>query len=280
MKLISKIAAFARFREKFQGKVAFVPTMGALHTGHAELIRRARRLAGRDGAVVVSVFVNPLQFGPNEDFERYPRPLDQDIAVCREMGADVIFHPAPGEMYPGGETVFVEENKLSAGLCGRSRPGHFRGVCTVVAKLFNIVRPHLAVFGEKDYQQLAIIRQMTRDLNFPIKIVGAPTVREADGLAISSRNRYLSAEERASAPAIRKALLAVRAAHLDGEKSAAKLLKIAGKTIRPAKGARIDYIEIVDAANLAPLKRVEGKAVIAAAVFFGTTRLIDNLALN
>lgn len=280
MKLISTIATFARLREKAQGKVAFVPTMGALHSGHAELICRARRVAGKEGMVVVSIFVNPLQFGPNEDFERYPRPLDQDVSLCREMGTDVIFHPPPGEMYPGNETVYVEENALSLGLCGRSRPGHFRGVCTVVAKLFNIVRPHLAVFGEKDYQQLAIIRQMTRDLNFPIKIVGAPTVRERDGLAISSRNRYLSAEERAQAPSIRKALLAVRQAHRDGERSAAKLLKVAEKIIRSAKGSRIDYIEIVDAVSLAPLQRVENKAVIAAAVFFGATRLIDNLALN
>ena len=185
-----------------------VPTMGALHRGHMELIRIAREAAGSDGEVAVSIFVNPLQFEPGSDFERYPRSESNDEELCRKAGVDLLFRPAQSEMYAPDRSVFVEETSLANTLCGQSRPGHFRGVCTVVAKLFNVLAPDAAVFGEKDFQQLAIIRRMVRDLNFPIEIIGAPIVREPDGLACSSRNQYLNAEERAQATVLRKACMA------------------------------------------------------------------------
>ena len=206
MKIIeSTDAAHAHVRRR-TGKSVLVPTMGALHRGHLELIRVAREHAGNAGEVAVSIFVNPLQFEPGSDFEKYPRPESADEKFCEDAGVNLLFRPR--QMYFDDRSVYVEETRLSAGLCGASRPGHFRGVCTVVAKLFNLLAPTAAVFGEKDYQQLAVIRRMVRDLNFPIEIIGVPTVREADGLALSSRNQYLNADERAAAPALYQAMTA------------------------------------------------------------------------
>jgi pantoate--beta-alanine ligase len=253
-----------------------VPTMGALHKAHGELIRVAREQAGRDGEVVVSIFVNPLQFEPGSDFERYPRPEKADEDFCRDADVDLLFRPAPGEMYLEDRSVFVEETSLSQTLEGKSRPGHFRGVCTVVAKLFNILSPGVAVFGEKDFQQLAIIRRMVRDLDFKIDIVGVPTVREEDGLACSSRNQYLNAEERKQAVVLRKALLAAASAE---EKSAKAIVDLARNIIREASLARIDYADLVDAENLQPLEMAKPNSLLAVAVFFGKTRLIDNIRL-
>ncbi len=274
MKIAKSIAVLRAWRKSCSGRVIFVPTMGALHHGHAALIRSARKLAGRRGSVVVSIFVNPIQFGPKEDFAAYPRPLRRDLALCREAGADAVFVPAAEEMYAGDRSVIIDETLLSASLCGRSRPGHFRGVCTVVAKLFLIVQPTHAVFGEKDWQQLAILRRMARDLNFPVDIVGHPTVREKDGLATSSRNAYLTPEERAMAPRIQAALQAAA-----GRKSPASIVSTAAKLIAKIPGAHTDYIEAVDADSLQPLKSRKTQGRLAAAVFLGKARLIDNIPL-
>ncbi|HEY5752745.1 MAG TPA: pantoate--beta-alanine ligase [Chthoniobacterales bacterium] len=257
-----------------------VPTMGALHAGHAELLRKARTLAGRKGTLMVSIFVNPIQFGPNEDLNSYPRPRTADLRLCKALGVDLVFAPTPEEMYAGNHSAFVDEQRLSAGLCGASRPGHFRGVCTVVTKLFNILQPQAAVFGEKDYQQLAIVRRMVRDLNFPIKIVGVPTVREPDGLALSSRNTYLSAEDRQAAPILRKALVQARESVQSGETSVDTVTSRARILIERETPARIDYVEIVHAETLEKLTRIEPPAVMALAAFFGRTRLIDNIRLT
>ena len=260
--------------------MVLVPTMGALHRGHAALIEKARALAGRDGLVVVSIFVNPTQFGPKEDFSRYPRPFAADRKLCAAHGADVIFHPAAEAMYAAGASAFADEAEVSARLCGASRPGHFRGVCTVVLKLFQITQPDSAVFGLKDFQQCAVIRRMVRDLNVPVRIVPVETVREPDGLALSSRNRYLTDDERAQAPVLRRALLAASAAFTAGETSAAKLRRLLLKTIATAPLARLDYAEIADADTLRPVREVRRNTVLALAVFFGKTRLIDNLWLR
>jgi len=256
------------------GPLVLVPTMGALHAGHLSLIRKARKLAGPRGAVVVSIFVNPTQFGPNEDFSRYPRTFARDRRLCREAGVDLIFHPSPEEMYGADYSTFVNEERLSLPLCGKSRPGHFRGVCTVVLKLFNILRPGIAVFGEKDYQQVAVIRRMVRDLNVPVQIVASPTVREADGLALSSRNAYLTAEARAQAPVIRHALLLARDAC---SSKPAALEKLVRKEIETTRLAKIDYLEVFDADTLAAPDSHARELVIACAVYFGNTRLIDNI---
>lgn len=250
--------------------------MGALHGGHLALIRRARTLAGANGTVIVSIFVNPAQFGPGEDFSKYPRPFAQDARLCREHGADLLFAPDAGQMDAPDHSVFVDENSLGAVLCGAARPGHFRGVCTVVAKLFNIVAPDVAVFGTKDFQQLAIIKRMVRDLNFAVKIVPVETVREPDGVALSSRNRYLSRAERAQAPVIRRALLAAKAAAGTGSSPVALKRLVAG-IISEAPLAKTDYVEVLDAETLRPVSRGTQGVVIAAAVFFGKTRLIDNV---
>jgi pantoate--beta-alanine ligase len=270
-------AAHAHVRERI-GKSVLVPTMGALHRGHLELIRVAHNYAGKDGEVAVSIFVNPLQFEPGSDFEKYPRPHSGDEKFCANAGVNLLFRPR--ELYSDDRSVYVEETRLSAGLCGAARPGHFRGVCTVVAKLFNLLAPDAAVFGEKDYQQLAIIRRMVRDLNFPIEIIGVPTMREKDGLALSSRNQYLDAEERAAASVLYQAMLRVKEMGAGGENSVTKLIGAARNAIASAKGARIDYIGIVDAENLQPLEKLRPNALVALAVFIGKTRLIDNLRLT
>jgi pantoate--beta-alanine ligase len=254
-----------------------VPTMGALHKAHAELIRVAREAAaGKDGEVAVSIFVNPLQFEPGSDYEWYPRPERADEEFCRKAGVDFLFRPSVAEMYAGDRSVFVEESSLSKTMEGKSRPGHFRGVCTIVAKLFNILSPDSAMFGEKDFQQLAIVRRMVRDLNFNIDIIAVPTVREADGLACSSRNQYLSAEERKQAAVLHKALLTAANAR---DKSAREVLDLVRKTVDEAPSTRIDYVELVDAETLQPLEAVRPNSLLAVAVFFGRIRLIDNIRL-
>ncbi len=254
--------------------------MGALHRGHGALIERARALAGKRGTVAVSLFVNPAQFGPTEDFARYPRAFAADRKLCKEHGADLVFAPDAAEMYPPDFSTWVDEARVSLPLCGASRPGHFRGVCTVVLKLFNITRADIAVFGLKDFQQCAVIRRMVRDLDVPVRLDLAETVREPDGLALSSRNAYLSAEERAQAPVLRRALLAARASFHAGETRAVTLRRQVEKMISAAPLARIDYVEIVNADTLQPVKTMDRNTVLALAVFLGRTRLIDNLLLR
>jgi pantoate--beta-alanine ligase len=253
-----------------------VPTMGALHKAHGELIRVAREAAGKEGEVDVSIFVNPLQFEPGSDYKRYPRPEKADEHFCRNAGVDLLFRPAADEVYENDRSTFVEETSLSSTLEGKSRPGHFRGVCTVVAKLFNILAPDAAVFGEKDFQQLAIIRRMVRDLNFKIDVIAVPTVREEDGLACSSRNQYLNPEERKQAPVLHKAL---QAAAKVGKKSAKYVVALAKRVINEAHLARIDYVEVADAETLKPVEVIGANSVLLLAVFFGRTRLIDNMWL-
>jgi pantoate--beta-alanine ligase len=254
-----------------------VPTMGALHKAHGELIRVAREAAGKNGEVAVSIFVNPLQFEPGSDYGRYPRPEKADEEFCQKAGVELLFRPSLAEMYPDDGSVFVEESSLSSTLEGKSRPGHFRGVCTVVAKLFNILAPDAAVFGEKDFQQLAIVRRMVRDLNFDIGIIAVPTIREEDGLAYSSRNQHLNLEERKQATVLHKAL---RAAASAAEKSAGDIVFLARKVINEAPLAQIDYIEVVDADNLRPIETGGPNSVLILAAFFGKTRLIDNIRLG
>lgn len=258
--------------------VGLVPTMGALHEGHLSLIRAAH---ARGDFVVVSVFVNPTQFGPNEDFEVYPRDLERDQEVCAAAGADLIFSPSIEEMYPPGYCTWVEvEGSLTSGLCGRSRPGHFRGVCTVVTKLFNICDPDRAYFGEKDAQQLVVVRRMARDLNMRVEIVSCPTVREEDGLALSSRNSRLTPAERAQAPVVYRALSAAAGLVQRGEREAASLEAAVRTTLAEASLATVDYVEIVSADDLAPVTRLAGECLLAVAVRFGEVRLIDSLKVS
>ncbi|MBZ4318284.1 pantoate--beta-alanine ligase [Streptomyces huiliensis] len=262
---------------------AVVMTMGALHEGHATLVREARRLAGPDGQVVVTVFVNPLQFGPNEDLDRYPRTLDADVALAEEAGADAVFAPSVAEVYPGGEPeVRISAGPMGERLEGAHRPGHFDGVLTVVAKLLHLSRPDIALFGQKDAQQLAMIRRMVRDLNFPVEIVGVPTVREADGLALSSRNRYLSAADRASALALSRALNAAAGAADRGPsavREAARVVLDDAATLEPP--VVLDYLALIDPADFTEVPAgFTGEAVLAVAARVGTTRLIDNTVLD
>ncbi len=253
--------------------------MGALHKAHLKLIEVARERAKGDGEVVVSIFVNPLQFEPGSDYERYPRPEKADEDFCRSAGVDLLFRPSSAEMYFGDRSVLVEETSLSNTLEGTARPGHFRGVCTVVAKLFNILSPNVAVFGEKDFQQLAIVRRMVRDLNFDIEIIGVPTVREEDGLACSSRNQYLKPDERKQATVLREALLKASGRVCAGDVLAARIIADVRETIAQAPLARIDYVDLVNAESLHPLETIGPNSLLALAVFFGKTRLIDNIRL-
>jgi len=263
-------------------RIALVPTMGYLHEGHASLLREARRRAdegGRRGLAVASIFVNPTQFGPSEDLSRYPRDLEGDLATCAAAGVDRVLAPAdPAAMFAPGHQTWVTVERASEGLCGASRPGHFRGVATVVAKLLNLTRPHVALFGEKDFQQLAVIRTMARDLDLGVEIAGMPIVRDADGLALSSRNAYLSAADRARALSLSRALLEAQGAAASGERDADVLRRRARARIEGA-GARLDYVEIVDATTLAPVARAAPGSRMLVAAFVGTTRLIDNVAL-
>ena len=254
-------------------KVGFVPTMGYLHEGHESLIRKASEENDR---VVVSIFVNPIQFGPKEDLSTYPRDLERDSKVCESAGADIIFHPENEEMYFNDFSTFVDMNGLTAELCGKSRPTHFRGVCTVVTKLFNIVAPDRAYFGEKDAQQLAVIKRMVRDLNIDIEIIGCPIVREKDGLAKSSRNTYLSVEERNAAIILNKSLTLAKEKIQAGERDSEVIIKLIQEVINSEKLARIDYIEVVDSLSMEKVERIEKSVLVAIAVFIGKTRLIDN----
>lgn len=260
--------------------LVLVPTMGALHDGHLALIRRAREAAGPDGTVAVSIFVNPIQFDRADDLSHYPRPLEADLDACRVAGVDLVFHPPVAAMYAPDRSVIVNESLLSRGLCGATRPGHFDGVCTVVLKLFHLLVPDAAVFGEKDRQQLAVIRRMVRDLDVAVEIIGHPILREADGLALSSRNRRLTPEQRADAPRLHQALQAVVRRWEAGEAAAEVLLDGARALLAASPLVKIDYLELVDAGTLQPLHHVDRPAVVAAAVYYGEVRLIDNLQLG
>lgn len=265
-------------RQRMSGrKIALVPTMGYLHEGHLSLIAAAKKKGADE--IVVSVFVNPVQFGPNEDYAKYPRDEKADLAKCRAAGATAVFFPTPENMYLDAHSVYVNEDALSASLCGARRPGHFRGVCTVVAKLFNLVHPHFAVFGQKDFQQAAVIRRMVRDLNFDLDLVVAPIVREPSGLARSSRNTYLSDDERARATALSQALFAAQA---DVKaKSDIRWATARAKIVRSLEqaGLKVDYVEAVDADTLEPVKTLRKGVAVLLAVYCGKTRLIDNAVM-
>jgi pantoate--beta-alanine ligase len=276
VKIVRSVNRLRRLIDVLPRPVVLVPTMGALHDGHIALVREARKRAGKNGTVVASVFVNPNQFGPNEDFQRYPRPFKQDSRLLRSAECDVLFAPEADDMYLPDRSIAVLEGNLSKVMCGASRPGHFDGVCTVVAKLFNLVQPDIAIFGEKDFQQLAIIRRLVRDLNFPVRLVSCQTVRESDGLALSSRNRYLTPEERAQAPVLFTALKEAEKKLREGLFSASQLETFIRREISRAPLARIDYVAMVDPETLNHKKTSTLPVLTAVAVFFGKTRLIDN----
>jgi len=287
MQIISSVAAMQRLAKKGRrdGQLTgFVPTMGYLHAGHISLVAAARRQVGKNGRVVVSIYVNPTQFGPKEDLAKYPRDLKRDLKLCREAGVDIVFIPTGAEIYPGkaegNYTTYVVEEKLSQTMEGAARPVHFRGVTTVVAKLFNIVQPDVAIFGQKDFQQATIIRRMTNDLNFPVKIVVAPTRREDDGLALSSRNKYLTGDLRPQATVLWRAIESVQESVKKTSSVAAKKLKAdLKKLIESEPDARLDYVEFFDPETLIPADRVRRGHQVALAVFVGKTRLIDNAEL-
>ena len=281
MKIIRTIRAVRREAKAARALgriIALVPTMGCLHEGHLSLIRRARNLAGPKGKVVVSIFVNKTQFGPSEDFGNYPRTLKRDTALCRDLDVDIVFAPSDEAIYTAGHSTFVVESRLAKRMEGASRPTHFRGVTTVVAKLFNLVQPNVAVFGAKDWQQAAVIRQMTDDLIFPVSIVVAPTVRERDGLAMSSRNAHLSPAERKQATVLREVIRAARAAvkKATAPLPSAALRRKLARLVGEQSLAKLDYIEFFDSKSLEPAKRVSRGTHLALAVSFGATRLIDN----
>jgi pantoate--beta-alanine ligase len=258
-------------------KITLVPTMGYFHSGHLSLMAYGRTLGGR---LVVSLFVNPAQFGPQEDYGRYPRDLERDAEMARGVGVDVLYTPGVDQMYPPGYQTHVEVEQLTRGLCGASRPGHFKGVATVVLKLFNQVQPHTAIFGEKDYQQLAVVKRMSADLDLPVEVVGRPIVREPDGLAMSSRNTYLSPEERAAALCLYRALLSARELVFSGAKSREQVLEAVGQLIGSTPYTRIDYLALVHPETLEEVETVQGEARLALAVWVGKTRLIDNILLR
>ncbi|MEO0123319.1 MAG: pantoate--beta-alanine ligase [candidate division WOR-3 bacterium] len=279
MKIVKKIAELKRLIKQIKYKkktVGFVPTMGYLHEGHLSLIRIAHK---HSDYVVCSIFVNPTQFGPNEDFNRYPRDLKRDEGLLKKEKVDMLFYPSVKEMYPDGYKTYVEVEELSSILCGKSRPGHFRGVATVVLKLFNIVQPDIAVFGEKDYQQAMIIKRMVRDLDLDVNIIIGPIVREQDGLAMSSRNTYLSAEERTNATILYKALTWARNSFYKENIKSPEYLITQMRQMIEEKGGQVDYIAIVDKNDLTPVRFIKKGDRILLAVFFGRTRLIDNIAI-
>lgn len=280
MKIISSIREIqdlALTLKRDVRRIAFVPTMGFLHEGHASLLREGRK---RGDVLVLSIFVNPIQFGKHEDLDRYPRNLDGDCAIARECDVDIVFTPTAAEMYPGGFQTSIRVSNLALPLCGASRPGHFDGVATVVTKLFNIVQPDVALLGKKDFQQLAIIRRMTLDLSLPVEIVGMPIVREADGLAMSSRNAYLSPDERRSALCLSRAIRLARERYNAGEHNAETLLTAAQELIEAEPAALIDYLELRDADTLETVSTVSDSTLMALAVKIGATRLIDNTLLG
>ena len=276
IKTIAEMRAACAEARRSGKRLGFVPTMGALHEGHLSLVRAAR---ARCDAVAVSIFVNPTQFGPTEDFSKYPRSFERDRELLEAEGVDLLFAPSVEEMYPKGAVTFVTVEGLSEKLCGRSRPGHFRGVTTVVAKLFNIVQPGVAFFGQKDAAQVVIAKKMVRDLDLPVEIAVCPIVREADGLAMSSRNAYLDAAERRSATVLHRVLMQVQALAEKGERRAATLIEAAQTVFREEPSVRVDYVEIVDAETLDPAAEVSRGALVAVAAFVGATRLIDNIVL-
>ncbi len=274
IKTIEEMKAFS-FRGRAEEKtITFVPTMGFFHEGHLSLMREGRR---RGDVLVVSLFVNPTQFAPHEDLKKYPRDFERDRQMAEEVGADILFAPEAEEMYPSDHQTFVQVEKVTCNLCGRSRPTHFRGVATVVLMLFEIVMPHVAIFGEKDYQQLVTIRQMVRDLHMSVEVVGMPTVREADGLAMSSRNTYLLPEERKAARSLYQSLQRARETLQKGEQRASRILDEMNGVLKSEPLIRIDYIQICDACTLQEVGRIEGDVVVALAAYLGKTRLIDNL---
>ncbi len=277
MRVIETVAEMHRARRRCEGSVGVVPTMGYLHEGHMSLVRRAR---AENDVVIVTIFVNPTQFGPNEDLAAYPRDLPRDLSLLDEAGVDLVFVPSDREMYPPGFQTYVSVQELTRSLEGAARPGHFRGVTTVVAKLFNLTRPDRAYFGQKDAQQVRVIRQMVADLNFDLEVVVCPIVRDEDGLALSSRNNYLSPEERAAAPVLYRALRAAEARYLAGEQRAEVLRTTMREVLAAEPLAEVEYVSVADLDTLAELDRVERGALASMAVRVGPARLIDNLILN
>ena len=280
MQVVADVKEMQRLSEVWrrEGKIiSFVPTMGYLHEGHLALMKMARK---KGDVLVISIFVNPTQFGPGEDFERYPRDMERDKQLAESVGVDVIFAPEVQDMYPEGYQTFVEVIEITKPLCGRSRPGHFRGVTTVVAKLFNIVKPHVAVFGEKDFQQLQVIRRMVKDLNMDVEVLGHPIVREKDGLAMSSRNVYLSPEERQAALRISRSLGVARELVAQGVREAPEVLRKVREVLTPDEGLKIDYVELRDPETLKEVSHINGPTLLAIAAFVGKTRLIDNAVIS
>ena len=277
MIVIETVAGMQQYAREHRGEIALVPTMGYLHLGHASLLREARR---RAPLVVASIFVNPIQFGVNEDLDSYPQDLERDLCLAREEGVEVVFAPKPLDMYPAGFQSCLCVEEVAKELCGASRPGHFRGVTTVVAKLFNIITPRLAVFGQKDFQQLAVIRRMVQDFNMDLEIVGMPIIRDRDGVALSSRNSKLDPMQRKSARCLSQALMAAQVAFRDGARSLHELRRAALDPIQAMCRAELDYLEFRDPETLLTLPRVDGKTLLALAVRFGAVRLIDNCILG
>ena len=277
IKSVREMQVFSETCRKQGRTIAFVPTMGYLHQGHAHLMQEGRKLGD---ILIVSIFVNPTQFGPGEDFEKYPRDWDRDAQLCESAGVDVIFAPAAQEMYPGGYQTAITVSQVSQNLCGVSRPTHFQGVATVVAKLFNCTKPHVALFGEKDFQQLVVIKRMVEDLNMDIKIIGVPTVREQDGLAMSSRNTYLSADGQHSALSLSQGLRRARDLYQQGERRSRVLIETVREIIDQQQCAEIDYIKVCDIETLQDIDVITGPAVMALAVKIGRARLIDNIKLT
>jgi len=276
MKIIERAGEMQQYAETLRNsgkKIVFVPTMGYLHKGHLSLMEEGRKLGD---CLVTSIYVNPTQFGPTEDLAKYPRNFDRDESLCRGVGVDVIFYPGDREMYPEHYQTYVNLEGVTNNLCGLSRPGHFRGVATVCAKLFNIVKPHVAVFGKKDFQQLVVIKRMVEDLNMDLEILGMPTVREQDGLAMSSRNTYLKPEEREAALSLSRSLKMAKKLHEGGEKDAGKIIGEVARFISRHPQAKIDYVKICDTTTMKDVERLQGKEVIALAVRVGVARLIDN----
>lgn len=274
---IAKLREAVRCLRKGSGSIGLVPTMGYLHEGHLSLVRKS---ISENGSTVVTIFVNPLQFGPNEDYEAYPRDLEKDCLLLEKEGVDIVFCPKPEDLYYPDHSTYVVEERVSRDLCGASRPGHFRGVCTIVLKLFLLIGPDRAYFGEKDFQQLQVIRRMVRDLNVPVEIRGCPIVREKDGLALSSRNVYLSPSERLSAVALSRSLKAAKELYDSGEKNAGKIIGCVQEELLSDPALRVEYIELRDAEELSVLETVDKPAVLALAVRVGKTRLIDNVKLG
>jgi pantoate--beta-alanine ligase len=274
---ISRMSTLVKIAKKEGKTIGFVPTMGYLHEGHLSLARAAKK---HTDVVVMSIFVNPLQFGPNEDLSKYPRDFKRDEEMARLAGVDILFYPSEKEMYPEGYSTYVEVKGLSETLCGLSRPGHFKGVATIVAKLFGIVRPDIAYFGQKDAQQVAVIRKMASDLNMAIEIMAMPIVREKDGLAMSSRNSYLSESERKDASVLHQSLLKAESMIRSGEKDSKKLIRTVESMIRQKPSARIDYIAVVNEKDFKDMDTITGNSLVALAVFIGKTRLIDNIIVR